>query len=369
MASREATSSGPAGNLTIASGQGDYDVRFWDSVESAVEGALADASCAVVDGHLLELYGDRIAGPLSSIPVMELAPLEQTKTLDGVSSLASWLLRERMNRKSAVVAIGGGIVQDVVTFTSHVFHRGMRWDFVPTTLLAMSDSCIGAKCGINHDGFKNQLGVFQAPGAVHVAPDFLATLDDLELQSGYGEVLKLTLTHGGDGFSALEESLALGLRNGNLDQLIRISLEAKREVIQADEYESDLRRVLNYGHTFGHALEALTNGTIPHGVAVTWGCDLINFIAMESGLLEETDFLRIRQAALKIVPKGISLEGVTAEQLIESARTDKKAEGDEVNLAVLRRPGLLEVVRMSFSEDLGPLVERYLGSHELFARA
>ncbi len=354
--------------LPIVSGQGDYAVVFHATPAEAMAAALDGATAVIADRTVLEAYGSQAADILGAVPVLPLEATEETKTLAGVGEACSWLLSLRANRTSRVVALGGGIIQDVATFAAHVYHRGIRWDFVPTTLLAMSDSCIGAKCGINHDGFKNQLGVFRSPGAVHIATGFLDTLDDDEVRSGYGEVFKLCLTHGPDAFSHLREALAGGIRNDHLVELTRLSLEAKKAVIEEDEYESDRRRILNYGHTFGHALEAVSGNGISHGLAVIWGCDVINRIAVESGYLSQAAYEEIHAVAKALMPDGAAVPGFSATELIDAARTDKKAEGSLVNLAVLFAAGDLRVIQKDFDRDLEPIIAAYLSHDDLLAR-
>lgn len=354
--------------LPIRSGQGDYVVTFHADPVGALASAVEGAVGVIADRNVLSLYRAAFDGVLEGIPVLEIDATEEAKTLAGVGDACSWLLSLRANRTSKVVALGGGVVQDVATFAAHIYHRGIRWDFVPTTLLAMSDSCIGAKCGINHDGFKNQLGVFQSPGAIEIATAFLDTLDDVEIRSGYGEVFKLCLTHGPDAFDLLERSLGEGLRNPQLVELTRLSLEAKKRVIEEDEYEGDLRRILNYGHTFGHALEAVSHNAIPHGLAVIWGCDLINHLAVAKGLMDAGDCAAIHRVAASLLA-GVSVPAFTATALIDAARTDKKAEGSMVNLAVLFAPGDLRVVPMDFDVDIAPVVAEYLEQDDLLARS
>ncbi len=354
--------------LLITSGQGDYEVTFHGSPRAAVAAAVSGCTGVVVDRNVWETYKAEFGDVLDGVPTLVLDATEQTKTMDGVGEVCSWLLTQRANRTSRVVALGGGVIQDVVTFAAHIYHRGIRWDFVPTTLLAMSDSCIGAKCGINHAGFKNQLGVFQSPGSVEIATGFLDTLDDLEIRSGYGEVFKLCLTHGPDAFSLLSTSLTQGLRNPALVALIRLSLEAKKAVIEEDEYEGDLRRILNYGHTFGHALEAVTENAIPHGLAVIWGCDLINFIAVERGLMSQSDYDQIHVVARALLRSAEPLRSFSSVELVDAARTDKKAEGTKINLAILHRIGDLRVVPLDLDADLAPIVRCYLEQDDLLAR-
>ena len=160
---------------------------------------------------------------------------ESTKTLAGVQNLIEWLLESGCNRSTTVIGIGGVIVQDLVTFTSNVFYRGASYVLIPTTLLSMCDSCIGAKCGINFGSYKNQLGVIYAPSGVHIVAQFLESLDDIEIKSGYGEILKLAITGSYDSFNQMTRQAKVhGLRGSHLLQLIRQSLEIKQRIIEED---------------------------------------------------------------------------------------------------------------------------------------
>jgi 3-dehydroquinate synthase len=268
-------------------------------------------------------------------------------------------------RQSTVVAIGGGIIQDIATFTAHIFYRGIKWIHVPTTLLAMSDSCIGAKCGINFGAFKNQLGVFHSPTRVLICHKFLDTLFDKDIRSGYGEILKLLLTGSPELFANLQKRLdESGFRNPELPALIYQCLNVKKGVIEADEYETDLRRILNYGHTFGHALEAVTEYEVPHGLAVAWGIDLANFISLRCDLLKEADFRSIHDFVARHFSFRVS-RLVSAAELIQGARRDKKVSAGKLNLILLDRPGSLQIVPSAFDATLEANVAEYLGKHNV----
>ncbi len=274
--------------------------------------------------------------------------------------VATWLQSMQATRQAVVVAIGGGIIQDIVSFTTHVYYRGISWIFVPTTLLSMSDSCIGAKCCLNHEGFKNQLGVFWAAQRVLLTPEFLRTLGDPEVASGYGEILKLHLTDSMASFRSLGRVLAEGgLRNPSLLDLLHRSLWVKKGIIEIDEYEKDLRRILNYGHTFGHALEKLTEHAVPHGLAVAWGLDLINFLAWKRGALGEAAFLEIHAFVTTWLHCG-PLEGLDAGDLIAAARRDKKVLDGQLVLAMLHEEGGLKIVRVAFDGALEQAIASFL---------
>ena len=273
--------------LTIRSGQGDYRVDFpadFDALLAQLEG-FANA-VVLVDENVAAIHEDALAPLLKRLPHFKIRSDEDAKTMAGVQSVLDFFQQQNATKQTVLIAIGGGVVQDIATFAAHIYYRGLRWVYVPTTLLGMCDSCIGAKCGINLNAFKNQIGVFHSPHRVLICLPFLATLADTEIVSGYGEILKLLITGSAEQFELLRASVEEGgLRNAQLSRLIYESLKVKQGVIEKDEYELDLRRILNYGHTFGHALEAITHHGIPHGKAVAWGIDLVNFIAVERGLL------------------------------------------------------------------------------------
>jgi 3-dehydroquinate synthase len=354
--------------MTIKSLHYDYVVSFDQEVEAlkARISKYRDA-VAVIDERVYELYRGRLDDTLTGVPIYTVPALESTKTLEGVTELLDWLLAQKCNRSTTIIGIGGGIIQDLVTFTSNVFYRGASFVLVPTTLLSMCDSSIGAKCGINYGNFKNQLGVIHAPRGVHIVAEFLGTLDDIDVKSGYGEILKLAITGSEDATRNVYDTVGKsGLRGEHLLGLIRQSLEIKKVIIEKDEYESDLRRILNYGHTFGHALEALTNHAIPHGLAVAWGIDLINYLATN----QDPQLTGFRDEASKFIKQHLDfkLTGFpAAEELVEMTRRDKKMTHGLLNLAIPRAYGELGIVATQLDERLVAVVNEYLTTRNVYA--
>ena len=350
--------------LSIRSGQGDYAVDFVASIPALAEEIGRLPNCVLaVDRNVAHLFADELGSLFASRPTHLIDATEEAKTPDGALGLLGFLQSANATKQTAVVAIGGGIIQDIATFAAHVYYRGLRLFLVPTTLLGMSDSCIGAKSAINFGAFKNQLGVFHSPAHVWVCLDFLATLSNTEIRSGYGEILKLHLT---DGHLASFDDLRSivdrdGWRNDSLARFIRESLEVKKSVIEQDEYERDLRRVLNYGHTFGHALEAVTRHGIPHGLAVAWGVDLANFLAWRTGLLAEDDFQTVHGFVARHFSWPLP-QAVSAAELITAARRDKKVADSRINLILPERLGTLRILRRAFDDELQSLIAEYLAN-------
>ncbi|AXN44265.1 3-dehydroquinate synthase [Mycobacterium marinum] len=353
--------------MIIKSEQGDYPVDFVGKVKLVPE--LIDVgpeTLVIIDEALVDLYGDDL-GPLSERPTYRVAADEESKTLSGVSLFVDWLLENKATRSAHVVAIGGGVIQDIATFACHIYYRGVGWTFVPTTLLSQADSCIGAKSSINVLPLKNQLGVFHSPSHVIVCSEFLTSLPQIEVDSGYGEIYKLALTNEGAFFDQLAEALTHGgHRNPRVLEMIRNALESKRLVIEQDEHESDLRRVLNYGHSFGHALEALTHNEVPHGLAVMWGMDLINFLGVKWGLTSPATAARVRTVldantdyAIGAIP--------SARELVDTLKRDKKVRKGVMYFAVLHDEGDLRIVPKPLDEALVAEVAEYLDGDPLFA--
>lgn len=356
--------------LLIRSGQGSYPVEFVDRVED-VAAALAETprAVAVIDERVAQLYGAALQPLRSRVPVLEIPATEDEKSLAGVARVCTFMQERGCSRSSTLIAIGGGIVQDIVAFCAHVYYRGVRWIFAPTTLLAMSDSCIGAKCGLNLNSFKNQLGVFHSPSRVLIAAPFTATLSDADVASGYGEILKLALTGSAQGFAALSRVVEEGgLRDPRLPALIRASLQIKQGFIEQDELDVGVRRLLNYGHTFGHALEAATRHEVPHGLAVAWGLDLINFLSVQRGLLEQRLFEEVH-GFIRAHLRFRRARPVSAGELLQGARRDKKASEGHVDLVLCAGLGQLRLERVALDAALQAQVAAYLEQWDVSAAA
>jgi 3-dehydroquinate synthase len=347
--------------LTIQSGDGAYSVHYVDTLDLLVERLISVPHGLVIVDELVDrLYREQLAPLRNAFPYYTAVASEDEKTLDGVARLVTFLQAHDANRQTQLIAVGGGIMQDIATFTSRVYYRGISLLLVPTTLLAMADSCIGAKSAINFGAYKNQLGVFRSPSQVFVCRRFLDSLADEELRSGYGEILKLAITGSISEYETVETVVrADGLRNDHLPGLIDMALRVKKSIIEVDEYESGLRKTLNYGHTFGHALEAITDHAVPHGSAVAWGLDLANFIAYQRGTLSREWFERIHAFVLETFEFGYP-EGVTAAALIDASRRDKKNVDGKLTMILLRKPGELQIQSVPFDNELERKVARFL---------
>ena len=299
--------------------------------------------------------------------VFALTASEQVKSLaGGVIPVLDWLAEAGLTRTDPLVVVGGGIVQDVGGFAAHLFKRGLPWTYFPTTLLSQCDSCIGAKAGVNHGRFKNQLALFAAPREVVIDPALLATLAPMELRSGLGEIVKLHLTGGpffADRLAAAFDAAGEGLPS--LETLRRLtwdSLVVKRAVIERDEFELDHRRALNYGHTIGHAMENLSRFAIPHGQAIGFGMAIVNRVAVNRGLLAPATHDRVQALLERVLDPGsrAALGALDLGQLRDALSRDKKNTGTTLNLVVMTEVGRLDFLGVEndqrFSDELSEIV-------------
>ena len=319
----------------------------------------------VIDENIYMIYKSNFSD-LDGSEIIILKADETLKTFDGVETLSLWLLEKGAKKDSIIVGIGGGVIQDICTFVSHIYYRGIDWIYVPTTLLGQSDSCIGAKCGINFGSYKNQIGVIHAPSKVLINPKFLETLNNLDFQSGLGEMLKLSLTGPNQFYAEYVKYLESG--DIEIEKLIHFSLLAKKPIIEEDEFESGLRRILNYGHSFGHAIEHHLNGKIPHGLAVVWGIDVINFIGNKIGVTPPELFEDIRSKSKNIFDFKLD-KNPNVDDLIHALQHDKKVKNNKINFAYLKEIGNIIIIEHAFDSALEDYVREYLESDYVFRPA
>jgi len=285
---------------------------------------------------------------------------ERLKTANTLQRLYDGFLRARLGRDGLVVAVGGGVIGDMAGFAAATYMRGVDWVPVPTTLLSMVDSSVGGKVGINHPRAKNMIGAFHQPRAVVTDPAFLDTLPPRERQSGAYEVLKCGVI----GDPALFEAIRTappglgGWSEAALDQAIAAACHLKADVVSRDVREGDLRRVLNLGHTLGHALEAVTAyRRFTHGEAVGWGLIGAAAIARRRGLLPPADFEAIASAVDGLGPRP-SLARIDPARVLDAVARDKKAREGRVPFVLPTRIGAVTIVPdVSTGEVLAALDE------------
>lgn len=285
-------------NLTINSHRGKYKVKFDNS-----DIKLKKCSFVLIDANVSKLYPAIVLG-LDPNKVIVIEANEKNKSLKFCQDLMSTLISKGIKKNHELVAIGGGIIQDITGFIASIIFRGISWSFYPTTLLSQADSCIGSKTSINFLNIKNLVGTFYPPKEVVCNVNFLNTLKKSEIKSGIGEILHYYIYDGNPKTFEIEKKYNNILTDRSaLTSHIQESLKIKKIMIQKDEFDTGQRRVFNYGHTFGHAIESLSNYSVPHGQAVTLGMDLANYISYKLGFLNLDKFTMLRRILTKNKPK------------------------------------------------------------------
>jgi 3-dehydroquinate synthase len=334
--------SGTQGRLAVRSRVRDYEVVFDDTGSWAEKVAAEAQAFVVVDENVLRLHGEGVLRPFSSAGVVALPVSEERKTYDTVARLADLATRLAAKRNIVIVSVGGGIAQDVTGFLASTLYRGVRWVYAPTTLLAMADSCIGGKTSLNLGAHKNLLGTMYPPELVVVHAAFVNTLAEEDYLSGLGEVVKLHLLGGATALERLRRDLPALLRRDA--QAVRSAVEAslmiKRGYIEDDEFDRGRRNLLNLGHCFGHALETTTGFAVPHGQAVTVGMLLADAMAVERGLLDQTEAdERRRTLLLPVLGVRLRLDAEEAAALVRAMKFDKKRTGEGLALVMVGSGG------------------------------
>jgi 3-dehydroquinate synthase len=330
--------------LEIGTAVGDCRIIFDGALEDAERLRPYGTAAIVTDTTVRRLFGHRFPG----LPVVEIEPGEGSKDLRTVERVHLEFLGLELDRSSFVVAIGGGVVCDLAGFAASTYMRGVRFGFVPTTLLAQADAAIGGKNGVNVGGMKNIAGLFRQPEFVLIDISLLETLPVRERLCGLAEIVKHALIASADLFAFLESEDAplLSLDRRVVTRALEESLRIKSGFVRADTLESGERRKLNFGHTLGHALEKTAG--LPHGEAVSLGMVAAARISAARGKLSAGSVERISGLLERAgLPVGLP---IAPEKLFEALRRDKKRQGDSLHLVLLSAIGRAEIVRMTYGE-------------------
>lgn len=302
----------------------------------------------VTTADVWSLYGPHLAAALygRQYEVLFFPGGETHKRIQEVEKLAEQMVEHGGDRSSAVIAFGGGIVTDVAGFLAAIFMRGIPVLQIPTTLLAQVDAAVGGKTGVNLPAGKNLVGAFHQPLAVLIDPEVLRSLPEREFRAGLYEILKCGVIRDPALFETLEKRSAEVIARSPqvVDEIIAASVRIKAEVVTADEKESDLRRILNFGHTFGHALEAETHYTrFLHGEAVAFGMHAATHLAEVQGLLNNEDAARIH-STIRLYGPIPPFDHISVDAIFDRLRADKKAVSGNVHFVLPERIGSVRIV-------------------------
>lgn len=346
-------------NIKIKSSINDYEITFIDNHINILNDIINEGDVIIVDKVLLKLYPE-----INNIDCLKIhvEVSENMKSFNGVATIIDNLLYLNFKKNNKLIAIGGGVVQDITAFISMTLFRGVKWIFFPTTLLSQGDSCIGSKSSINFKDKKNQLGGFYPPKHIFIDLNFLKTLPDKDILSGQGEMLHYFLISG-------EEDLMFFKNNINeFKKIIFRSLEIKKRIVEIDEFDRNERRIFNYGHSFGHAIESITNYRVPHGIAVCYGMDIANYFSLERGDLSEKEFNLMRTTILDILQKfhyidNANITSIQTDNLISKMRKDKKNVSDKFGVILSKGLGKKYIVQIT-EKELNNSFNKYKSYYE-----
>jgi len=326
---------GSTGNSAILIGESFQNIKKYIPAENVV---------IITDTNVRRYY-------LKDFPpyeIIEIGTGEKIKNLDTVQSIYRKLVELEADRSSFIIGIGGGIVCDITGFVASTYMRGVRFGFVSSTLLSQVDASVGGKNGVNFNGYKNMVGLFNQPEFVICDMNLLRTLPENEVLCGLAEIVKHAAIADSDMFSYLEEHYekALELDNVVIEKLIYDSLVIKSSIVNRDEKEEGERKKLNFGHTFGHAIEKATS--VPHGEAVGVGMLVAAKLSAKRGRLQSEDVKRIEDLLKKL--KLPTILPIDKGPILDALRKDKKRRGDTIDFVLLHGIGKAVVEAISMKE-------------------
>jgi 3-dehydroquinate synthase len=289
----------------------------------------------ITDANVAPLYLSEVISHLPKSESFIIPAGEASKTIETALSAIRDMLGKGIDRKTTLVALGGGVVGDISGFVAGIYKRGIPYIQIPTTLLAQIDSSIGGKTGIDFQGFKNQIGLINHPDKILVNPEVLKTLPQGEWQNGYAEAIKYAIT--------LDKNLYFNLLNDMipLEEMIFKDISIKVNITMKDELETKERMILNFGHTIGHALESSSGYRMSHGQAVALG------------MVYETTDPEIRKAIISLLSKyelPYELEDYDINRLTEYIKADKKSQDGKLTIPVVKEIGTTELISRTFDE-------------------
>ena len=335
--------------VTVALGERSYTIHIGSGVlcPTLLEPHVAGSQVAVVTNSVvaplwLERVEAALAGINARVDVFMLPDGESEKTLANYASILDFLIDNGHNRSTTVIALGGGVVGDMAGFAAATYQRGVALVQVPTTLLAQVDSSVGGKTAVNHPRGKNLIGAFHQPRAVLIDTDFLDTLPPRELRAGLAEVVKYGIIRDHAFFEWIEANCgALLSRDADaMARAIKTSCEVKAAVVIADETETGVRAVLNYGHTFGHAIEALTGyRQFLHGEAVAVGMVMAADLSMRQGYISGVEAGRVKALMRALDLPRCPPSTLTADAMLDAMGMDKKVLDGRLRLVLCRALG------------------------------
>jgi 3-dehydroquinate synthase len=335
--------------VNVELGDRSYEVRVGTTLLERIgfwlrEKDFSGRAVVITDATVGGLYADTVSRGLIvagfEVTLLEVPPGEEQKSLETAAGLYDRLTEALAERNTPVLALGGGVVGDLTGFVAATFMRGLPLVQVPTTLLAQVDSSLGGKTAVDHGRLKNIIGVFYQPVMVVADIDTLRTLPEDELANGLAEVIKAAAARNKKLFSFLEINIrrAKELHSGVLEDMIAEAARVKAEIVSKDEREKGLRSVMNFGHTVGHAIEAVSQFNLKHGQAVAIGMMAAAKISARMGMLAEGEVVRLENL-IAAAGLPVKMPELDREEIMQAMRHDKKVRGDKIRFVLLKSIG------------------------------
>jgi len=286
-----------------------------------------------IDEKVYNIYKKRIDVFKKDNNFILINAIEHNKEFNNLSNYYNVLIENNFTRKDILVTIGGGILQDISGFIASTLYRGIKWIFIPTTLLSQADSCIGSKTSINFEDGKNLIGSFYPPDKIFIDVNFCSTLTYEYFNSGLGEIIKFHILSDQKRYKILKEYLSSNdLKSGSsFKNIIMSTLEIKKSYFESDEFDSGRRNLLNYGHCFGHALESASDFKISHGEAVIVGMGFANLLSLKRGIITKEKYLEFEEIFKKHYPK-FDFSEINVDDIVYYLKRDKKRDGKKLTM-------------------------------------
>ncbi|WOE69146.1 3-dehydroquinate synthase [Hydrogenimonas thermophila] len=333
----------------------DYEIIIDELPSIEIEGKAAIVTNPKVAGlHLQRLLQSVKAKELYIVTIPD---GEEYKTMETIEFMLDRFFDHRLDRKSTLIAFGGGVIGDMTGFAASIFQRGIDFIQVPTTLLSQVDASVGGKTGINNRFGKNLVGAFHQPKAVYIDTFWLKTLPKREFSAGIAEIIKMAVMFDADFFDWLEKNDLY--EDSNLKEAIKRSVELKARVVNEDEKEKGVRAVLNYGHTFAHVIENFSGyGSYLHGEAVAIGMVMANDLAQEFGYFSKDESERVKELLKKYnLPVSYSIE--SAEKFYDQFFLDKKSHDNKITFIIPENIGKYKMLSSPEKESVIKVLKKF----------
>lgn len=323
---------------------GSTHIIIQPNFDNFLELCSTDEIFIITDENIAELY----AKDLGFAKIIILPSGEATKSLQTIGYVCEELLHSGCNRNSFILGVGGGVITDITGFAASIYKRGVRFGLLPTTLLAQTDAALGGKNGVNHSGIKNIIGLFSAPEFILINPITLKTLPKRELGCGFAEIIKAAALTGNPLIDLLDaydiEELS---EPASLTAIIIEAVKFKCKIVENDSKEAGLRKILNFGHTFGHALEAI-HKDMSHGEAVAVGMSAALHFSAAKGLIDKYNSEKVLNLIRKFkLPDKVEF---STDEVLSAIRFDKKVSDKQIDYIILEEIGKPMTYKMKFDE-------------------